>query len=92
MATAKRTGVTNVSNEADQSPRPAKRQRISFYYDPSPELDQDERGNSTADNYSNNEYNSTKSDKDNRPRPATRQRPSPSCDGPLLLKRKHYSQ
>ena len=57
MAMAKSSGGTNISNKEDRSPRLAKWQRLSLYYNPSLELDQDERGNGT-NNSSNGEYNS----------------------------------
>jgi hypothetical protein len=90
VATAKRTGNTNVRNEADQSSRPTKRQKMSFYHDPSPEPDQDEKGNGT-DSSSDDEHNSAESNEGS-PHPAMRQWALPSCDGPTPRKPKHYLQ
>jgi hypothetical protein len=39
VAMARNSSDITVSDEVDQSPRPAKRQRAFFYHDPSPEPD-----------------------------------------------------
>jgi hypothetical protein len=86
---AKSSGGTNILSKAGGSPRAAKRQRLSPYYNPEP--DQDERGNGT-NNSRNDECNSAQSDEDDTPRPLKQQRSSPSCKGSTRKPECHLQQ
>jgi hypothetical protein len=87
VRTAKSGDDIPLSSKEGEGARPPKRQRPVPNRDPPPEPGQDERWSLTV-NYSDGELNNTEFDEDNSPRPAKRQKLSPSC----AQKRKHHLQ